>query len=77
MPKYFFNLYRNGQVILDHEGVRLAGIEEAQGEATREARELIIDVLRTDRPVPLSDGIDVTDEHGLVLHTVTFEKALA
>jgi hypothetical protein len=76
MPWFFFHLRRNGQIIPDPEGARLTGIDEAQAEAKLAARELIIDHLKTNQPLLLDDGIDVTDEHGTVYYTVTFEEAL-
>jgi hypothetical protein len=77
MHLYFFHLNRNGTVILDPEGVFLAGPDEARRTAVLEARELIVQILKAGSPVPLSDGIEVVDENGVVLHTVTFEDVLA
>jgi hypothetical protein len=77
MLSYFFHVHRAGQVILDPEGTPLASVEEARQEARLVARELIIHRLKTDQPVSLEDSVDVADEHGAVLHTVTFKEALA
>jgi hypothetical protein len=76
MFQYFFHLRRSGTVILDPEGRKLAGIDEARREAVLDARELIIGLLRADKPVPMNDSIDVGDECGDVLYTVTFAEAL-
>ena len=76
MPLYFFNLRRTGRVVPDAEGVSFAGIDEAVREAFLDARALISDRLRTDEPVPLDDTIDIADEHGVVLFSITFEQAL-
>jgi hypothetical protein len=76
MPLYFFHVRRRGMVIPDWEGTRVASIDEARVIAISDARALIIEHLKTDAPVPLDDGIDIADEHGAVLHTVTFKEAL-
>jgi hypothetical protein len=74
--RYFFHLCLDGRVIFDNEGVRLTGLDDARREATREAPVLIIEILRTDRPLPVNDSIQIANEQGVVLHTVTFEQAL-
>jgi hypothetical protein len=76
MPRYFFYLSRNGQVIPDPEGTELADLSEARSEAFLNARDLIIQILRSDEPLPLDDNVQVVDEHGSLLHTVTFKEAL-
>ena len=76
MPRYFFYLSRSGQIIPDPEGTELADISGARREAFLNARDLIIQTLKRDEPVPLDDNVLVVDEHGSLLHTVTFKDAL-
>jgi hypothetical protein len=76
MDLFFFHLNRLGQTIFDREGTRLPGLDEACQEAIRSARELMIQDLKTDKPLSLDDRVDIADEHGLLLLTVTFKQAL-
>jgi hypothetical protein len=76
MYLFFFHLNRYGQTIFDPEGTRLTGIDDAREEATLSARGLAIQDLKEGKALPLDDSIDVADEHGLVLLTVTFKQAL-
>jgi hypothetical protein len=39
-PRYFFHLKRGQVIVLDQEGVELAGLEEAEREAVRRGREI-------------------------------------
>jgi hypothetical protein len=73
---YFFHLRRNGETILDPDGTVLASHDEAYRAAVLEARELIVRILSSDDSVPFDDGIEIADENGLVVHTVTFEAAM-
>jgi hypothetical protein len=77
MYLFFFHLRRSGKVIHDPDGTLLASIDEARRYAKLEAREVIVTILQTEEPVPLDDGIDVADEHGAILHTITFKEALS
>jgi hypothetical protein len=77
MQVYFFHLRRRGKLILDPDGTSLASSDEARRVAVLEARELIVTILKTEGRVPLEDGIDIADEHGAVLDTVTFKEALS
>jgi hypothetical protein len=76
MPIYFFHLRRSGKTILDPDGTLLASPEEAHRAAVLDARDLIIAVLNTEDAVPLADGIEIADESGVIMRTVSFKDAL-
>jgi hypothetical protein len=76
MGLYFFHVHRGGILIPDPDGTQMAGFDEACRQAFREARCLLSEHLKTDRPIRLQDGVQLADEHGHVLYTVTFEEAL-
>ena len=40
MPRYFFHCKRGQVTVLDHEGIELADIEDAEREARRRAKEV-------------------------------------
>jgi hypothetical protein len=45
MPRFYFDVRDNGNVLRDHEGLEFAGMEEARSEAARAAGEMLKDVL--------------------------------
>jgi len=69
MPRYFFNT-ANGHVERDTEGEELRNGDAAQGLAVR----YLGDILRDNPPDIWGDGefrVDVTDEAGLILYSLT------
>jgi hypothetical protein len=74
MPRYFFHLY-NDIYAQDEEGRELPDLEVAHANAVREARELMMETLSKGE-LDLSHRIEVTDETGAVLATITFGEAV-
>ena len=74
MPRYYFHLY-NDLVARDEEGRNLSGLAEARDVAVREAREMMTETLAAGH-LDLSHRIDVEDETGAVVATVTFKDAV-
>ena len=74
MPRYFFNVY-DDVIADDEEGRELPNVAAARLEALRGARSLIADQV-THGYLVLSHWIDVLDEHGEKVLTVTFRDAL-
>ena len=74
VPRYFFNVY-DDVITQDEEGLKLPNLAAARLSALIGARSLIIEQVRHGYIV-LSHWIDVTDEHGETVLTVTFDDAL-
>jgi hypothetical protein len=71
MPRYFFHVKRGQVTVLDQEGVELAGIEEAEQEATRLGREIAAgDALKG---TSSSDGMIIIDEDWRTILELPFE----
>jgi hypothetical protein len=75
MPRYFFHLY-NDQTVMDEEGVELPDIEAALANGIKEAREIMLDTVLQGR-INFSHWIDIADESGAVVRTVSFGEAVA
>jgi hypothetical protein len=74
VPHYFFHLY-NDVVVLDEEGRALPDLAAARANAIREAREMMLDAVAEGR-INLSHRIDIADEAGTVVGSVTFGEAV-
>ncbi len=74
MPRFFFNV-DDDIIAKDDEGLELPSVAAARLEAIRSARELIADQVRHGHFV-LSHWIDVVDEHGDPVLTITFRDAV-
>jgi hypothetical protein len=74
MPRYYFHLY-NDVVARDDEGRILSGLNEARSVAVKEAREMMTESVLDGR-MTLSHRIDVADESGAVVATVSFRDAV-
>jgi hypothetical protein len=76
MPRYHLHQHTGGKVIPDEEGVDLASLDDAIGEAAQAAREIMADRLRRAEP---ADGAEfrIVSETGNLLATVQFEDILA
>ena len=74
MPRYFFHLY-NDEVVMDDEGRELPDLAAAYANATSEARQMMTETVIHGR-INFSHWIDVADEVGAVLATVTFRDAV-
>lgn len=74
MRRFFFNI-RDGQNYLDEEGLLLGSLEDARQEALRGAREIMAENLKRGLPLLLEERIEIVDEHGTLLSTITFREA--
>jgi hypothetical protein len=74
VPRFFFNVY-DDLVAEDDEGAELPNLAAARLQALRGARDLIAEQVRHGYIV-LSHWIDVMDEHGEKVLTVTFRDAV-
>ena len=74
MPHYFFHLY-NDIVAMDEEGVDLPDLEAARANGIREAREMMVETVAEGR-INFSHRIDIADETGAVVDSVTFGEAV-
>jgi hypothetical protein len=74
MPRYFFHLY-NDVVSMDEEGIDLPDLGSARANGIREAREMMLDTVAEGR-INLSHRIDIADENGAVVDSVTFGEAV-
>ena len=75
MPRYFFHLY-NDEISMDDEGLELPDLEAARANGVKEAREMMVETLAEGR-INLSHRIDIADESGTVVASVTFGEAVA
>ena len=75
MQTYYFHLRNGSDVLLDPEGRSLPSIEAVAAAAMREARALISAEVTTGK-VSLISYIDVEDQAGQVVHTLSFEDAV-
>lgn len=71
MPRYFLNIYNDGDAP-DEEGIEAETLGAAKSEAIRGARSLIADHVIEGRPITLSHRIEVADGRGQVLATIPF-----
>ena len=74
MQRYFFHVH-NDAVTLDEEGIELTGPAAAKETAIIEARQLACEEVRKGR-LHLKHRIEVTDETGTKVATVTFADAI-
>jgi hypothetical protein len=74
MPRYFFNVY-DDIIAQDEEGAELPNHAAARLNALRGARDLIAEQVRRGYLV-LSHWIDVVDEQGEKVLTLTFRDAV-
>lgn len=75
MPRYYFNLYNDAEV-LDDEGIEHPDLAAARQEAIRGARALIAEHVVGGRPVTLSHRIEIADESRLVRATIFFREVI-
>ncbi len=74
MPRYFFHLY-NDEIAMDEEGKVLPDLDAAHANGVKEAREMMLDNV-TEGRINFSHRIDIADETGAVLASVTFGEAV-
>lgn len=75
MPHYFFHLY-NDLIVMDEEGREFPDLEAAYANAVKEAREVMLDTVAAGR-INLSHWIDIADDAGTVVATISFREAVA
>ena len=75
MPRYFFDLYDDVNVI-DEEGRVRADLDSAKATALIEAREIIQANVRDFGKFDVSHRIEVRDESGAIVHTIHFDDAV-
>lgn len=74
MPHYYFHLY-NDTVSMDEEGVDLPDLEAARANGIKEAREMMMETMAAGR-INFSHRIDIADESGAIVDSVTFAEAV-
>jgi len=75
MPQFFFHLRDGHDVLLDGEGIELAGLEAAAAQALKEARSLISHDALEGR-INLRQRIEVEAPAGTVVHRLEFVDAV-
>jgi hypothetical protein len=76
MRRYYFHL-RNDLDVPDPEGKELADLEAARAHAIVMARFEVAEAAKLDGRVVLSHRIDIEDEQGSLLISVSFEEAVS
>ena len=74
MPRYFFNLY-NDVIAIDEEGVELADLAAARAHGIHETRTMAAESARKGH-LNVHHRIDIADETGTVVDTITFGDAV-
>jgi hypothetical protein len=76
MGRYYFHL-RNDLDVPDDEGKELADLQAARAHAIVMARFEVAEAAKLDGRILLSHRIDIEDEQGRVLSSVSFEEAVS
>ena len=63
MPRFYFHVRRDGELLLDDEGTDLPDLAAAKREARATARDFAVDAIRSRNRVN-DDIIEVMDENG-------------
>jgi hypothetical protein len=74
MPRFFFHIRHENQLVRDPEGTELADLAAARAEALADARELLADQIKGGR-VTDEGQIEIWDELECVLATVPLQDA--
>jgi hypothetical protein len=75
MSRFYFHLRNGADVLLDPEGADLTGIEAIVTRALKEARAILSHEILEGR-MGLHQRIDVEDERGMILHSISFGDAV-
>jgi hypothetical protein len=67
MPRFFFDLQRDGIIEPDRDGVHLPSLAAAKAEAARTAIDMVRDAVPADTPQIV---VSIRDEHGKRVHEV-------
>jgi hypothetical protein len=75
MPRYFYNLL-GGRTVLDEAGVEFANLHSAEAHGLRAARQTIAEQVVRTGALSLTQKIEIVDEQGQVLTTISFSDAV-
>jgi hypothetical protein len=76
MPRYYFFVQQEGHLVAaDDEGVDLSGPDAAQEEASKAARELLAECIRSGEDSPV-EAVVVTDHEGHPLSVLRMTQVL-
>jgi hypothetical protein len=75
MPRYFLDV-ADGDTIVDPEGADFTDLAAAREEATFSARDIIGQDVKEGRPLGLKRRMDIRDDHGNVVDSVSFSDAI-
>jgi hypothetical protein len=71
MPRYFFNVVYDANIVADRDGSELSDLAAAQAQARSILREFVIEALRHSQPVDRY-WVEIRDGSGTELGTVMF-----
>lgn len=71
MPHFHLNVF-NDVAAYDEEGIERLNLEGAISDAIAGARDLVAEHIQAGRPVYSSHRVEITDDTGILLHTVRF-----
>jgi hypothetical protein len=66
MARFFFHVRNDGELISDHDGIDLPGLNEAAREALQSVRELLAEAIKTGKP-KVAEAVLVADEAGQIV----------
>ncbi|MBB2677378.1 DUF6894 family protein [Rhizobium phaseoli] len=75
MPRYYFNIVSNAATVVDPDGTELATIEDARGEAVKDARALMSQAVLSGKDIS-GRKIHICDEQGALLLVVAFSETI-
>jgi hypothetical protein len=75
MPRFFFHI-ADGEQCPDGEGIILPDIRAAIQVAAAGAREIVAEDLKQGNGLPQNERIEIEDESGQIVATVTFREAV-
>jgi hypothetical protein len=76
MPRYYFDIHKNEQVVPDLDGVEMPDLAAAVDEAHFAAREMIAEAIKADRPSVLRYAFEIADGDGSTLYRVKFIECI-
>lgn len=76
MPRYFFNVENGFGFVEDEEGRELPDLEAARAEALKGVRSILAEDVSKGR-LDLDGRLDVKDEAGRVVLTISFAEAIS
>jgi hypothetical protein len=76
MPRYYFNIYDHGRLIVDEEGTDLPDVAAARKEAEEGARELLADALRAHTEIN-GKSMEILDASGNLIATLKVRDVLS